>query len=106
MSKFIQNTIGELVAEDYRRAAVFTKYNLDFCCKGNRTLPEACAVKKLEIEPILADLEAITDNACSVRSAEHLPPGQLAQYIEKVHHAYVEEAISQLGPYLNKVVSA
>ena len=106
MSIFLQKTIGELVAEDYRRAAVFSKYKLDFCCKGNRTLPEACEAKNLELDQILADLESITDNACRIPSAENLPPGQLAQYIEKVHHTYVEEAISQLGPYLNKVVSA
>ena len=27
-------TIGELVAEDYRAAAVFEKYGVDFCCGG------------------------------------------------------------------------
>ena len=38
-------TIGEYVAKDYRTAAVFSKYGIDFCCKGNRTIEEACEKK-------------------------------------------------------------
>jgi regulator of cell morphogenesis and NO signaling len=39
-------TIGGIVAEDFRTAAVFKKYGIDFCCKGNRSIEEVCAVKK------------------------------------------------------------
>ncbi|MGE4513734.1 MAG: DUF542 domain-containing protein, partial [Chryseobacterium sp.] len=33
--------IGEIVAEDFRTAAIFKKYGIDFCCKGGRTIEEA-----------------------------------------------------------------
>mgnify|MGYP006320226513 CR=1 FL=1 len=33
-------TVGEFVAEDFRTAAVFSKYGIDFCCKGNRTIEQ------------------------------------------------------------------
>lgn len=37
--------IGELVAENYKAAAVFKKFKIDFCCNGNRTIAEACTKK-------------------------------------------------------------
>ena len=33
-------TIGDFVAKDFRTAAIFTKYGIDFCCKGQRTIDE------------------------------------------------------------------
>ena len=35
-------TVGELVAADFRAAAVFEQFGIDFCCSGRRTLDEAC----------------------------------------------------------------
>lgn len=40
--------IGELVANDYRTASVFKKYNIDFCCQGNRTINDACEAKEID----------------------------------------------------------
>ncbi len=34
--------IGEMVADDYRSAAVFKKFGIDFCCQGNRSIEDAC----------------------------------------------------------------
>ena len=39
--------IGELVAEDYRAATVFESYGIDFCCKGNRSIEDACEKKMI-----------------------------------------------------------
>lgn len=38
-------TIGEIVAKDYRKAEVFRKFGLDFCCGGKKTLEKACEKK-------------------------------------------------------------
>ena len=38
MENLIEKTIGEIVAEDYRTAAVFESYGIDFCCNGNRSI--------------------------------------------------------------------
>lgn len=48
--------IGELVAEDYRSAAVFETFGIDFCCKGNRTILEVCESKGIEPEILIEDI--------------------------------------------------
>ena len=48
--------IGELVAQDYRNASVFKKYEIDFCCQGNRTISDACSAKKMDVDVVLFDL--------------------------------------------------
>ena len=37
--------VGDIVAGDYRTAAVFEKHGIDFCCGGAVTLAAACADK-------------------------------------------------------------
>ena len=44
---FTNKTIGEIVAEDFRTAAIFKKHGIDFCCRGGRTIEEACEKKKV-----------------------------------------------------------
>jgi regulator of cell morphogenesis and NO signaling len=37
-------TLGEIVRNNYHAAAVLEKFSLDFCCKGNRKIEEACNI--------------------------------------------------------------
>ena len=46
METLLKSNIGQIVAADYRTAAVLTKYDLDFCCKGNRTIEKRPVAKK------------------------------------------------------------
>ena len=41
-------TVGNIVADDYRTAGVFSQLGIDFCCKGNRTIDEVCAKKGID----------------------------------------------------------
>lgn len=97
-------TIGELVTENYRTAPVFKKYGLDFCCKGGRTIADACAEKGIDPAPLLSDLDrARADRPDSTDVANTWPLDTLADHIVEVHHTYVREAIEQLMPFLDKV---
>jgi regulator of cell morphogenesis and NO signaling len=42
-------TVSEIVAEDYRTAAVFQSHGIDFCCGGKISLDEVC--KNHDINP-------------------------------------------------------
>jgi len=39
--------IGEIVAHDYRAAAVFKEAGIDFCCGGKKSIDETCSEKVL-----------------------------------------------------------
>lgn len=98
-----EKTIGEFVAEDFRAAQVFRKYKIDFCCKGNRTIEEACENKNCSPEEIYRDLENIAEQKSGDIDFNSWPLDLLADYVEKTHHRYVEENSIVLIQYLNKL---
>lgn len=104
--------IGELVAQDYRTASVFSKYGIDFCCQGNRTIFDACIAKGIDVAKVMNDLNAVILNNLStidtVSNSEGIdfnswPLDLLADYIEKTHHRYVEDKSPELIAYLNTI---
>lgn len=98
-----EKTIGDWVADDFRTAQVFRKYKIDFCCKGNRTIEEACENKKFETAEVYRDLENISDQNAGSIDYNSWPLDLLADYVEKTHHRYVEENTAVLLQYLNKL---
>ena len=98
-----EKTIGDFVAENFRTAEVFKKYNIDFCCKGGRTVEEACDNKKVSPQQIYQELEEIVNRKSEDIDFNSWPLDLLADYVEKTHHKYVEEKSAMLIPYLNKL---
>lgn len=97
-------TIGEYVAKDFRTAAIFSKYGIDFCCKGNRTIEEACEKKNVDTDQLMDQINTVfaTKND-SIIDFKIWPLDLLADYIEKTHHRYVEEKTQILLPFLDKL---
>lgn len=104
MTLIEKNTIGEYVAQDFRTAAVFTKYGIDFCCRGNRSLTEVCAKNELKEADLLQELNTVlaskNDSGIDFKS---WPLDLLTDYIEKTHHRYVVEKTPVLLQFLDKL---
>lgn len=99
-----RNTIGEIVAEDYRAATVFKQYDIDFCCKGNRSLSEVCRQKGLQEEEVMDALRQVTSEAGQgAEDYASWSPDRLASHIEARHHGYVREQIPVLNGFLEKL---
>ena len=95
--------IGEIVAEDFRTAAIFKKYGIDFCCKGGRTIEVACENKMLDANSIYVEIENLPqDNGGSI-DFKSWPLDLLAYYVEKTHHRYVYEKTPILQAFLDKL---
>lgn len=100
-----QSNIGKIVAENYKAAAVFKQYGIDFCCNGNRTIESACRKKQIDEEQLLAELqEAVAQNGAGEIDFKSFPLDLLADYIEKTHHRYVDRKITEIAPYLRRIV--
>lgn len=106
MSITKESNIGKLVAENYRYATVFKTVGIDFCCNGNRTIEDACTKSNIDIDELLINLEDAAAQGGSGGEIDYRtwPLDLLADYISKTHHRYVESKITEITPYLNKVM--
>jgi regulator of cell morphogenesis and NO signaling len=97
-------TIRDLVANDYRTAAVFERYGLDFCCSGGRTIAHACHEARLDLDVLLRDLDAVlTAPPAGVAAFKDWDARALIEYIVSTHHAFVRQAIPPLVEHTHKV---
>lgn len=106
METIQESTIGQLVATNYKTAAVFKKHKIDFCCNGNRTISEACAQQKLNQEIIEHELNSVvleSSEQDETINYKFWPLDLLVDYIEKKHHRYVKAQINVLNQYLDKL---
>jgi regulator of cell morphogenesis and NO signaling len=97
-------TLGQIAAKDLRKAEIFKKYGLDFCCGGKKTVKQACAEKGLDVTKIEQELQQADKNP----STRPLPYGDwgldfLADYIVNTHHSYVKKSLPDIRTYAAKV---
>lgn len=100
-----EETLGQIAANDLRKAQVFKKYGLDFCCGGKKTVRQACAEKGLDITEIEEELK----RAGNMPASRPLPysewsPDFLADYIVNTHHSYVRKSLPDIMAYAKKVM--
>ncbi len=107
MNELMAMSLAQIVSNNHRAASVCEKYNLDFCCKGKRTLQQACIEGNINIEDVVADLKTAEQSNGDKELIEFdkLTLAQLAEYIVKMHHSYVSKEAPQIFSYLQKVAS-
>jgi regulator of cell morphogenesis and NO signaling len=97
-------TLAQIVNNNHKAATVFEKYHLDFCCKGKRSLKQACVEQQIELSQVEGELgyifsKDITGNI----DFDKMNLTQLCDYIVQTHHSYVKNEMPQLYAYLHKV---
>jgi regulator of cell morphogenesis and NO signaling len=100
-------TVAQLAVLHPGALDVFTKYNIDYCCGGHRTLEEACARIGLDHEKIKAEIlqNKSGDTSLAIRP-ENWNSALLVDYIVQNHHTYVKKAIPEIQAFLDKVCDA
>jgi regulator of cell morphogenesis and NO signaling len=99
-------TIREIVATDYRTAAVFERYGLDFCCSGNRSVEHACRDAGVDQDAVLRELETVlTTPAAGTPAYSTWDARTLIDHIVGKHHGYVRQALPLLSQHTKKIAS-
>lgn len=97
-------TVAQLAIAQPGALAVFTKYNIDYCCGGHRSLTEACHRVGLNPEKILTEINQTSpaDSTQALRF-DNWSSILLVDFIVENHHAFVRRAIPELELLLEKV---
>src|SRR5512147_418527 len=100
----LDRTIKDLVLEDFRTAAVFEKYGLDFCCGGGQPLADACRKNGIEPEALARDLEsAVATPGARGENPANWTTSFLIHHIIQVHHVYVRDILPVIQQHADKV---
>ena len=96
-------TVAETVTENINAAHIFKKHGIDFCCGGNITIEKACAKNSVDYQLLEKELEAINDTISTAYNYDQWNLSFLIDHIVNIHHTYVEENITLLKQYADKV---
>lgn len=102
---FSDLTLSEIVTQNFKAAAVFEKYKLDFCCGGKKPISEACREKGLNSSDIYNELKGITETGSRTDNYDEWEADFLIDYIINNHHAYINKMIPVLSAHLQKIAS-
>ncbi len=98
-------SIGDLVTANPGRSRVFEKFGVDYCCRGNQTLEEACTADGKDFAAInaaLAEFDASGESSdepdCGAMSLT-----ELVDHLEATHHEYLKAEMQPLSELIEKV---
>src|SRR5262249_51045092 len=98
-------SIGAIVADDFRTAAVFERFGIDFCCGGGQSFDEACRSASADPADVQRELDAIPPAQPRSDDAAHWPLDRLIDHILSHHHEYVRAALPLIGGYLDRLIA-
>jgi len=98
-------TVGEMVGRDFRTAAVFEQFGIDFCCGGRRSLADACRAAAVDPATVERALQALPPaGGGDEDDVTRWPVERLIDHIVTTHHTYIRSALPVISRYLAKLV--
>src|SRR5262245_44337018 len=103
IERFESATVGDIVAADFRAAAVLEGFGIDFCCGGRRSLSEACRSALIDPARVVHALDALPQSTGGADDVAGWPLERLIDHIVTTHHAYLREALPAIARHLAKL---
>ena len=100
------STVGEIVAADFRTAAVFHDFGIDFCCGGRRVLKDVCGEKQIDTDVVLDAVSRACSAAAPAPPFDEWAPETLIAFIVDKHHGYVRRMLPSLTANTQKLANA
>ena len=105
MTHFEQQSLSEIALNRHEIIPVLEKYGLDFCCRGRKTLSEACAEKNISLSKVKEDLQLAVKSSKPMLPFTEMNAEQLISYILIHHHFYVKNTLPVIINHLEKIVT-
>ncbi len=100
-------TVREIAQTQPSSIRVFEQFGIEYCCGGGKPLAEACATKDVDVETVIAALEAASRSKnTQMKDWTKEPLAKLTEHIAHTHHAYCKTELPRLSGLAVKVVSA
>ena len=95
-----EDTLADIVLNNYHTATVFLENDLDFYCKGDQKLDEACNLAGIDCDQLIIELEALPKSErTKSEDVRKWSIHFLADFIENTHHRYVRKKNEKLSKY-------
>lgn len=102
--------IGNIVAQLPKASQIFKKYNIDFCCGGNRTLSSAINEQQLDEDALLEELNQTYQETKNLNEKQldwrEAPFSDLIDFIINKHHSYLQTTLPALSELTTTVLRA
>lgn len=96
--------IADIVLDHSACASVFQRYRIDFCCRGATTLEQAARARAVDLDVLLAELEAvIAERASTGVDPRALATPQLVAYIVGRYHDALRRTLPLVEQLAKKV---
>lgn len=103
----IHQTLGELVVSMPAAKQIFSKYDLDYCCGGKRSLEEACLQKGLQPLEILSEINNTSSGTGNFPlRVQGWSTGFLIDFIVENYHHYIRQSAPEILQLVEKVCLA
>jgi regulator of cell morphogenesis and NO signaling len=88
-------TVAQIVLDHPECANVLSEHRIDFCCRGNQGLAVACKERSVDVDALLARLDAAIAGRTGAPAEDPrtMPTPALVAHIVSRHHAYLYDAL-------------
>ena len=101
----ISDSVGRIVTQNIGAAKILDRYGIDFCCRGSKSLVEACQEKNIKVDDLLAELTSIKQNDKEPSpDFDAMRLDDLTHYIKNFHHKYTSESILFIKTHMSKLI--
>jgi regulator of cell morphogenesis and NO signaling len=100
-----QLSVAAMVLEHSECAAVFQRHRIDFCCRGQVSIADACAKLGLPTDVLLGELSQVIDERCTdaAEDVRTLSTAELVARIVERHHVYLRKTLPFVEGLASKV---
>lgn len=104
--KFKNQSVGEIVANDFRTSAAFKKAGIDFCCGGKQSFSDACKEKGIDPAQMESEILKVSEKPLNeFMNFKNWDPVFLSDYIVNTHHKFVLKNLPELVFYTQKIAN-